>query len=136
MIGVRRSSMNARSLSSQLRLSGLSSISYSLHRLSDFFVDDVRKVSCGGPWLLKTCCKYVIRTVRNCLILKYGSNLQDLLLVASNLVVNSFHILHWVQLDVRDDQPAMCLVALNGFGYMDRFYEILVLCIVDLHQKL
>lgn len=134
---MRRSSMNARSLSSQLRLSGLSSISYSLHRLSDFFVDDVRKVSCGGPWLLKTCCKFVIINIfRNCLILKLGCNLQDLPVVASNLEVNSFHILHRAHLDVRDVQPAMCLVPLNGFGYMDHFCVILVLCIVDLHQKL
>lgn len=57
-------------------------------------------------------------------------------MVASNLGVNSFHNLHRVHLDVRGVQPVMCLVALNGFGYMDRFYVILVLCIVDLHQKL
>lgn len=37
VIGVRRSSMNASSLSSQPRRSGFSSMSYNLHRLSDFF---------------------------------------------------------------------------------------------------
>lgn len=55
---------------------------------------------------------------------------------ASNLVVNSFRTPHQVHSDVRDDRPAMCWVALNGFGCMDHFYVILVLCIVGLHQKL
>lgn len=44
VIGVRLSSMNALSLSSQMRRSGLSSISYSLHRLSDFLADVVATV--------------------------------------------------------------------------------------------
>lgn len=38
-IGVRRSSMKLNNLSSQPRRSGLSSMSYNLHRLSDFFDD-------------------------------------------------------------------------------------------------
>lgn len=40
-IGVRRSSIKPSSLSNQPRRSGFSSISYSLHKLSDFF-DEVR----------------------------------------------------------------------------------------------
>lgn len=39
VIGVLRSSMNPNNLSNQPRRSGLSSISYNLHKLSDFFDD-------------------------------------------------------------------------------------------------
>lgn len=53
VIGVRRSSMKASSLSSQGLRSGLSSMSYSLFRLSDFLVD-LKGVSAGGTWLLNT----------------------------------------------------------------------------------
>lgn len=50
-IGVRRSSMKLNNLSSQPRRSGLSSMSYNLHKLSDFF-DDL--CTAGSVWLLKT----------------------------------------------------------------------------------
>lgn len=39
VIGVRRSSIKPSNLSNQPRRSGLSSMSYSLHKLSDFFDD-------------------------------------------------------------------------------------------------
>lgn len=47
VIGVRRSSINASSLSSQPRRSGFSSMSYSLHRLSDFFVAEAAVAAAG-----------------------------------------------------------------------------------------
>lgn len=58
VIGVRRSSMKASSLSSHGRRSGLSSMSYNLFKLSDlpalFTLVDLKGVSAGGTWLLNT----------------------------------------------------------------------------------